>query len=168
MCYFRISASYRAPRTYFHCFCLQNTLRNHRIHEKSQKNQKSLIFHKKTPEPAISTHFNWADNPALPPISSTHPTKYSHDLSCLRSSSINPFSSLCQHHQQPQKFHSFINSFPQSCCHYTYQKPHSHSSPSCTPCHPSQPHIPILLKWDQDPHLADLSSALRALGWVRQ
>ena len=121
----------------------------------------------KSTELPVSEHFNWADDAKSLPISSKIPI-YSRDLSCLRSSSINPFSSLCRRCRQPQKFYSFINSFPQSCCHYTYQKPYSHSSPSRTPCHPSQLHIPILLNWDQDPCLADLSNALWALGWVRQ
>ena len=42
----------------------------------------------------ISTHFDWADDAESLPISSTVATKYSHDLTCLRSSSSNPFLSL--------------------------------------------------------------------------
>ena len=91
---------------------------------------------------------SWADGAGSLPISSITHLKHPRNFSGLRSSSTNPFSSLRQRHRQPRKFHSFINSFPRSCCHHTYQKPYFHSSPSRTSYHPSQPHIPIPLNWD--------------------
>jgi hypothetical protein len=116
----------------------------------------------------ILDRFSWADDAAELPISSLTPEKCPRDLSSLRSSTINPFSSLRRRQQQSWKFRRVINSFPQPNSYHTYQKPYFHSSPSRIPCHPSQPHIPTFLNWDQDPRLLDLSKALKALGWFRR
>ena len=138
--------------------------------ENHQKVEKYPISIQNSPESLVSTRFSWADDITELPMVSTAPTKCPRDISALRSSSTNPFSSLQRRCWQPRKSRRFINSWPQSCCQHTSRKSHFYSSPRHTPRHPSQPHIPlssVTLDWDRDPRLADLSNALRALGWSR-
>ena len=133
-----------------------------------QNIENSPISTPKPPEPLVSRHFNWADDAAELPISSTVPTKQLRDLSCLRSQHFpkNPFSSL-QRSRHP-KFNKnrirFTNSKPQHRRYHVFPNPYYHSQ---NPHHHSQP-TSLNLNWDQDPRLADLSNALRALGWVQR
>jgi hypothetical protein len=97
------------------------------------------------------------------------PMKHPRDMvSNLRSSTINPFLSLQRRCRRPRKLHRFVNPRSHFCCHHTFQKSDFHSSPPLAPRHPSRLHIPPSLNWDQDPRLADLTNALRLLGWVRR
>ena len=135
-----------------------------------QKIEISPISNKNHPKSTVSDHFNWADDVALPPISSTIPTKYPRDLSGLRSSSSPkfPFSSLQRRRRKFNKNQShFLNSKLQYHCHHTFPGSHFYSR---NPHYHSKPRLPlsVSLDWDQDPRLANLSNALRALGWVRQ
>ena len=73
----------------------------------------------------------------------------------------NPFSSLCRRHRHHSRnLQQFFNPWSQFCCHSRY-----HSSIPYMPYNISQPPS-VSLDWDQDPCLADLSTALRALGWI--
>ena len=104
---------------------------------------------KKSP---ILESFNWADDAGALPIIPTldqHPPR---DLSCLRSNSPHPFSSL-QRRRGPKK--------RQYAQRHGYGH-HGHWHHSLHPYTPSPS-----LNWDQDPRLHDLSNALKALGWFR-
>jgi hypothetical protein len=136
--------------------------------EKHQKDEKSHIFTQKTPDSPISARFNWSDDAYEPPILSTVPTKHPRDISGLRSSSKNPFSSLRRRRRQPRNPHCFINSWSQSNCQYTLPNSRHHIPASHTLNQSSQLRLPVSLDWDQDPRLLDLSNALKALGWVRR
>ena len=109
------------------------------------------------------TSFNWADDAALLPsqISPSPPR----DLSSLRSSKSNPFSSLQRRSKnrtgrtlQPRhrRSHFNFNSFhpPHHISFSPFQR-HSHIK---TYSH---------LNWESDPRLSDLSRSLKALGWIR-
>jgi len=117
--------------------------------------------------------FNWADDavslPTIPIISSKQPR----DLSILRSPVKNPFSSLRRRQGYPKYSHTV------SSHHYTQPYPTRRIlpiGPVFTRKHPfglgtlPTPAIPkpfpLKLDWDVDPRLADLSRALRALGWA--
>ena len=135
------------------------------------KSQKSPVFNQNCPKLHVSTRFNWADDANSLPIYST-PQQSQHppprDLSCLRSSSENPFSSLRRHHGQSRNPRQFTHSQHQ----YNRQRPfpthHYHSSCPHALRHLSQPHIPTSLDWDRDPRLINLGIALRALSWARR
>ena len=139
----------------------------------TQKLEKHPIATQKTPESVVSTRFNWADDANSFPISSMMPTKYPRDLSGLRSSSANPFSSLRRRCRNRKKPRHFVNFWSQPYCQHILPSPRYHTSVSHSLCHnrrhSSQPSssVHVSLNWDQDPRLADLSNALRALGWVR-
>ena len=132
----------------------------------AQDHQKLEIFTQKPTEPTILRLLSWADDTSELPTLPTNPTKHTRDISGLRSSTLikNPFSSLQRRHQA-RKFRSHpFNSRPQCHCHQTFssshllsQKPHHHSQ------HPF-----TTLDWDRDPRLSNLSTALRALGWIRR
>jgi hypothetical protein len=135
-----------------------------------QNIEKSPIFTSKPPEPLVSRHFNWADDAAELPISFTVPTKQFRDFSGLRSQHFpkNPFSSLQRRHPKFNKNRiRFTNFKPQHHRYHVFPNPYYHSQ---NPHHHSQPTFStsLNLNWDQDPRLADLSNALRALGWVRR
>lgn len=119
----------------------------------------------KSPISEESEYVNWADDVEAPQTISTTPTKHPRDLSDLRSSSPNPFSSLRRRHRNHKNSHRFIKFRSQ----FNIQHPLSYLCYhiSAAPHHCPQPHFPTSLKWDQDPRLADLSKALHALGWVR-
>ena len=126
----------------------------------TQKLENSPISTQKTPFPPISKRFDWADDAAELPTPSIVPTKHPRDLSCLRSTTTHPFSSLRRRRGRPKNRQN-----PQHC------HSHWHSSGYSYPWHHSlHPHnpFPASLNWDQDPRLLDLSNALKALGWVRQ
>jgi hypothetical protein len=118
-----------------------------------------------SPKEPLSSHFNWADDARTLPILSTftqRPSLPPHDLSGLRSQSTNPFLSLKRRRWHPQNLdHKYFQPrFNSSFCFPTPQwQP---------PCHLSQRPYAVSLDWDQDPHLADLSKALRTLGWVQR
>jgi hypothetical protein len=125
--------------------------------------------HPETLKPPVSKRFNWADEAGSLPISTTLPQHPPRDLSGLRSTSTDPFSSLRRRHghpkrrrKTPQQRRGYWHSYPLE------SFPALHRSP--------RPNIPFRLgaftsldcQWDQDPRLADLSNALRALGWARR
>jgi hypothetical protein len=121
---------------------------------------------------------SWADDAASlpilsPPILPSNPPP--RDLSILRSSSPNPFSSLQRRKNQPQarrRRERFSNPHQNFFYRHHFPSPHFsstsfrsdrvyprrnlHVSPSPT------------LNWEDDPRLLDLSQALKALGWVRR
>jgi hypothetical protein len=134
--------------------------------ENHQNTEKMPIFTPKTPEPWVSTHFSWADDANKLPILPTAPTKQPRDLSDLRSSSKNSFSSLQRryHKFNKKRFH-FINSTPQYHCHHMFPGPYHHFQNFRQH---SQPPFSASLNWDQDPRLSDLNNALKALSWVRR
>jgi hypothetical protein len=116
--------------------------------------ESSPILISEPPIPAISSApFDWANDTfplsTLPLILPKQPR----DLSSLRSSSKNPFSSLRRRH---------------------YYSKHPKNSPSCRYSQPYPTHQPIhhapplhnnLLDWHRDPRLFELSRVLRTLGW---
>ena len=140
----------------------------------TQKQPKLTVFNQNCPEThktLISERFNWADDAEAPQTTLTTHTKHPRDLSGLRSSSMNPFSSLrrrCRNRRKPRHFSSFRH---QSNCQHIPLYPHN-----CYSSNPRAPHqnlhcqwqhpVSTPLHWDQDPRLADLSKALHALGWV--
>jgi hypothetical protein len=105
------------------------------------------------PIPAIidSAPFDWATDTFSPSTLPLIISKQPRDLSSLRSSSKNPFSSLHRRH------------------HYL-KRPKNISSHHYTQFHPTHPpfyHTPPLtnLNWHHDPRLSELSRVLRSLGW---
>jgi hypothetical protein len=135
--------------------------------KKHEKIEKTSIFTPKSLEPPVSMCFSWADDAAGLPIVTTAPTKHPRDISSLRSSSKNPFSSLRRRRQQPQNSHHFINFRTQLNCQHTISNPHYHISTPRLPRRSSQPPFAVSLDWDQDPRLVDLNNALTALGWIQ-
>lgn len=127
-----------------------------------QKVKKYPSFTQKYPESLISTRFNWADDASTLPIIPTVSQQLPRNLSCLRSTAPNPFSSLRRRRGNPKKRWN-----AQHHCHGHSESPgysfsRYHSSRSHTPFR-----VPISLDWNQDPRLIDLGAALRALGWIR-
>jgi len=118
----------------------------------------------------VSPPLDWTEDTAslptspLPPAPTTSHHHAPRDFSGLRSSKPNPFSSLQRHSKQlcgrTPHFRHQNTPFIQPLQSYR-------SSPSFfTPSkHTSPPHISAL-NWDQDPHLLNLSQALKALGWI--
>ena len=131
-------------------------------HTKTQKPPVLIKEYPETLKAPTSGPLNWADDTNTLPISTTLPQHAPRDLSCLRSTSACPFLSLRRRRGRPK------NHWNAQCLGY-----HSHLYPFKFPAwnHPP-PHtpfrVPISLDWDCDPRLADLSNALRALGWSRQ
>ena len=129
----------------------------------AQKQPKMPFFNQNQLEPPKSPvldRFNWADEAEALYITSTIPQHPPRDLSCLRTTSTHPFSSLRRKRGRPK------NRTRQNA-----QRSYSYTHPFSTTQHLlSHPHTPFhaSLNWDQDPRLADLSKALRALGWVRR
>ena len=95
--------------------------------------------------------FNWADNTfslsTLPLIISKQPR----NLSSLRSSLKNPFSSLRRRHHYSKHQKNLF-----SCRNTQFLS-------TCPPSHHSPP--PTNLDWHRDPCLFELSRVLRILGW---
>jgi hypothetical protein len=121
------------------------------------------------PEPAkspISERFNWADDIDSSPRTCTTPTKHPRDLSGLRSLTTNPFSSLKRRRRYPQTRNSYRKQ-SQLCQKHFYPYHHHPSPPYWHPTHYLSQPASVSLDWDQDPRLADLGTALRALGWIR-
>jgi hypothetical protein len=110
--------------------------------EKHQKVKKRSVFSQNSPKPL--------------PAPSTTPTKYPRNLSCLRSTSTHPFSLLRCRRCHPKWQQNNQCHHSHSCWHY----------PQHYPSYP-QKKTPRT-DWDQDPRLADLSSVLQALSWVRR
>ena len=125
----------------------------------TQKHPDTPVFSPKEP---LSSRFNWADDARTLPILSTftqRPSLPPRDLSGLRSPSTNPFWSLKRRRRHPQNSHR------------KYFQPRFNPSPrfpTQLPRQLSQRPYAVSLDWDQDPRLADLSKALRALGWVQR
>ena len=120
----------------------------------------SMESHQEIKKPPVSDRFSWADDASALPTSPTlpHPPR---DLSCLRSTSTHPFSSLQRKRGHPK------NRRPRITQRLRVSHWPGHTHPWHHLSHPYTP-SPVLLNWDQDPRLADLSKALRALGWVQQ
>jgi hypothetical protein len=130
-----------------------------------QNIENSPVFSQKILEPLVTKHFSWADDTYVSHTTPISPMKSPRDLSCLRSTTPHPFSSLRRRHGHPKN----RRSFQRHGCHNHF---HSHSRYyQHYPSPYSQPPPAIMtnsLDWDQDPRLLDLSNALRALGWVRR
>ena len=125
------------------------------------------IFTQKPSFSLISERFNWADDVKSSLTTSITSTKLPRDFSALRSSLTNPFSSLRRRRRNRGKPQHFTNFQPRSNCKYTPSYPYHHYSSNLWAPHQISQHPPSLLTslhWDQDPHLADLSKALQALG----
>jgi hypothetical protein len=111
------------------------------------------IFESPIPDTTASAPFNWADDAAILPTIPTIPPKQPRDLSSLRSSSKNPFSSLRRRHRYSNR-----SQILSSC-------QHTHSYPTHPPTHHTPPLLNNLLDWHRDPRLFELSRVLRTLGW---
>ena len=125
----------------------------------AQNHPKTTVFNKICPKTPVSEPVNWGDEANTLPIVPTYPQYLPRDLSCLRSTTPHPFSSLQRRRSRPKKrwntrYHHSHGHYPG----YSYTNRWHHSS---------GPYAPSL-NWDQDPRLFDLSNALRALGWVRR
>lgn len=98
-------------------------------------------FDQKLEKSPILEHFSWVDDTISLPMTSTLPTKYPHNISCLCSTSTCPFLSLqCQCCCSKNQWNAQ--------CHHTSHSPSHGSPPSHTLCHshhPPQPHILTLL-----------------------
>ncbi|PPQ86739.1 hypothetical protein CVT24_004712 [Panaeolus cyanescens] len=115
--------------------------------------------------PAQSMNFDWAEDVATLPVSSQqqYPPR---DLSVLRSTSSNPFSSIRSRKRRyigPQKYGRQHNPILSS-QRYPFSVSHHPSTEQPRPRVHS--HSTNVLNWDQDPRLQDLSKALRSLGWT--
>jgi hypothetical protein len=121
-----------------------------------------------TPSVAISSSpvpLNWADDAASLPTKILPSPLPPRDLSDLRSSKSNPFSSLQRRSKnqssrarQSRRPHSHFNFNSFNSRHhisFTPSRSHSHTK--------TYPH----LNWESDPRLFDLSRSLKALGWIR-
>jgi len=120
------------------------------------------------PQPSPA-HFDWANDAASLPILPRNPPP--RDLSVLRSSSQQPFSSLQRRNKKSKKH--FSQPFR---CHHSSSVPHQKNfqarylpfRSSSAPFVPApRSRSPSTLNWEDDPQLSDLSRALRALGWIR-
>jgi hypothetical protein len=170
---FKSKSSLGPPARSYVATCLKSCSASPDVTENCQNFENLPIFTQNLPETSktpVSDRFIWADDVESPAMTHTTPTKYPRDLSGLRSSMTNPFSSLRRRCRNNKKSRRFINPWPQFCCHHKFQKPPFFSPSPHMPHHPPEPHrgVPVSLDWDQDPRLADLSNALQALGWVRR
>ena len=111
------------------------------------------------PATISSASFNWADNAASLSTIPIIPPKTPRDLSSLRSSSKNPFSSLrCRNrYSKYQQKRVFSNCYTHP---YPIHSPRHQNN--YTPPFPSKS-----LDWHRDPRLFELSHVLRTLGWSR-
>ena len=141
----------------------------------------SLAERLSSPGPPCLTapaHFDWAKDAATLPTAPTLPR----DISGLKTGRPQPFGTL---RRRPRRRQTPPNFFPSPRFVFHSALPsHVPSQPFITRCHPSgigpgklvivapvgvapAPAAPVLkLDWDQDPRLADLSRAFRALGWA--
>ena len=115
---------------------------------------------------AITEPLDWAEDANSLPIASLSPPLHQpRNISALRSSKINPFSSL-QH--RSRRFTHFSH---KSRRHHSHFNSKFFYSPHCNPFKPSQPHSHTKtyshLNWESDPRLSDLTRSLKALGWIR-
>ena len=119
--------------------------------ENCKKVEISPNFTQKPPFLPASESFDWADDAEALYITSTIPQHPPRDLSCLRTTSMHPFSSLRRKRGRPK------NRTRQNA-----QRNYSYTHPFSTTQHLlSHPHTPFhaSLNWDQDPRLADLSTS---------
>jgi hypothetical protein len=119
--------------------------------KKHQKTEKTTYSTLKPPYSPVVDRFEWADDAEALPISPTFPQHPPRDLSCLRSMSAHPFSSLRRRRGRPR---------------YQQNTQCRHDHPYTSPTWHAP--LPVHLGWDDDPRLSDLSAALRALGWIRR
>ena len=118
------------------------------------------------PQKASAAPLDWAEDTeslSIAPIPPSLPVRQLRDLSALRSSKSNPFSSL-QHCSKHFSRHSHQAHCRQFCFNFNPYPPHRNSFKQ------SQPHFHIKthshLNWESDPRLSDLSRSLKALGWI--
>jgi hypothetical protein len=129
-------------------------------HTKSQNPNVLSEKYTETSKSSIPEPFSWSDDANALHISSTFPQYPPRDLSCLRSTSTRPFLSLQRRRGHPKnrrRWNAHCSGY------HSYPIPAQNRPLSYTPFR-----VPISLDWDRDPRLADLSSALRALGWCRR
>jgi hypothetical protein len=152
-----------------------------------QKILNTSPLHKPVPSPLFpaktdSKNFNWSDEPCAfdsgPPIGypplPTPPKFGPRDFSGLCSGS-DPWRSL-QHRKgrgrRPRRRNPGLRQqnpkYYQNSPLPNFRSSYSVHTPHPPPFSPSVMANSPLLNWDQDPRLADLSRALRALGWVRR
>ena len=81
----------------------------------------SVENHQKNRKSPISDCFSWADDTSAFPMSPTL-CQPPCGLSSLRSSTTNPFSSLCHRHCNYKNSHCFITLCHQSCSRHTFRK----------------------------------------------
>jgi hypothetical protein len=127
--------------------------------------------------------FDWSDDAASIPVIPIFPKNQpSRDLSALRTSNPNPFSSLARwnrHSRLPLENRNISGPQPPLRPRRTppffpvsRSIPHQHfiqvSNPTAPPLSPTPLKVPMALDWESDPRLLDLSQALKALGWIRQ
>jgi hypothetical protein len=121
--------------------------------------------------------FDWSDDAASIPVIPIFPKNQpSRDLSALRTSNPNPFSSLARRNRRsrfPLENRNISGPRPPFRPHRA--PPHLPVSqtttcrrfiPISTPTTPLPP--TMALDWESDPRLSDLSQALKALGWIRR
>lgn len=100
--------------------------------------------------------FSWADDVALLPTQVLPSSRPPRDLSGLRSLTSNPFSSLQRRSKHQKNCRSRRRRSPSNFVflpsHISFKSQFSSSS---------------ILDWESNPSLADLSHALKALGWIR-
>ena len=121
--------------------------------------------------PSQNVTLAWSEEPVIvEPMFPPPPPKYEPwDLLVLRSSSPAPFSSLerwlkCPHTRSCQSHPCYATAHFNSPQKFTTPKKLFHSK---IPASPSFPVDTTSLDWDRDPCLSNLSSVLKALGWVQ-
>lgn len=134
------------------------------------------------PTAATSDHLteppllSWADDiPPLPDILIQEPLKAPapRDLSCLRSTSINPFSSIRYRSKRSCGFKNSSDPPRQALYRHPFSRTRRVRQGPCkyaaerTNTRPWPAPPPGDLNWEKDPRLADLSRVLVSLGWVR-
>jgi hypothetical protein len=135
--------------------------------------------HPKRAVPTLPTRFDWAEDAESLPIPPPTPPAPPRDLSGLRSNLLGPFRSLRRRArrrtppfilQRREFFYSVPPPQPQPFITRRHPSGIGPGRPvvivpyGVTPAPPAPP--ALVLNWDQDPRLADLSRALRALGWT--
>jgi hypothetical protein len=127
-----------------------------------------LAVPSQSPQTMISPSFNWADDVTSVPTQSLLSPTPPRNLSGLRSSKLNPFSSL-QHRSKHFTHYSHQSRY----CRHSHFNFNSFylSRPGHISFKPLQPHSQTKtyshLNWESDPRLSDLSCSLKALGWIR-
>ncbi|EDQ98826.1 uncharacterized protein LACBIDRAFT_335619 [Laccaria bicolor S238N-H82] len=125
---------------------------------------------------------DWSDATSIPIVPIFPKNQPHHDLSALCTTNPNPFSSLAHRNR--------CSRLPLGKCDISGPRPpfQPRRTPPVFPVFQTVPHqhfipvlnltalplpstplkIPMALDWESDPHLSDLSQALKALGWIHR